>query len=277
MKKLLLVSLLALPLTLTAKTHTSSESQTGSTLLVESSIQYGMMARAYLGSPVGMVVEGYRYQLRSLYIAYLEKKINEPGYTVNSINDRLLSDWMIRLGREKMPADVLVKVKADLEEKINQWSGKRLSGQLNDYGSTEDALVTIKERITACGRNIQHSSSNKDKRKVCHGAEHITRNISEVPETAEELSVRMTSLIYPYINHLAQLKQLEYYQAFQDARDNFKNTVEAMIAQGYSAQQLAELLDFAGIDYPIVYDNLFTFVMHGSQGSVDRPAEVVVH
>ena len=278
MKKLLLITLLALPLSVTAKTsENKSNDRNGSAPLITSSIQYGMMASAYLSSPVGMVVEGYRFQLRSLYLAYLEKKINEPGYTVKSINDRLLSDWMIRLGREKVPPEILVKIKADLEEKINEWSGKRLSGQLTDFGSSQDALDTIKQRINSCGENIRHSSSNKDKRLACHGIEHVTRNISDVPESTDELSVRMQNLIHPYIDHLDRLKQLEYYQAFQDARKHFKSTVESMISQGYSAQQLAELLDFAGVDYPIVYDNLFTFVLHNSKGSVDRPAEVVVH
>ena len=91
------LALIALPvLSIASKAENNTMTQSGSTPLVTSSIHYGMMANAYLNSPVGMVVEGYRYQLRSLYLAYLEKKINEPGHTVSTINDRLLSDWMIR-------------------------------------------------------------------------------------------------------------------------------------------------------------------------------------
>ncbi|AMO56704.1 hypothetical protein GZ77_03020 [Endozoicomonas montiporae] len=277
MKKLLLISLLALPVGVIAKTAKDETMQTGSKPLINSSIQYGMMASAYLSSPVGMVVEGYRYQLRSLYLAYLEKKIQEPGNTVSTINEQLLSDWMMRLGREKVAPDVLVNVKADLEEKIRDWSDKRMSGRLNDFGSSEKALQTIKERIAACGASVRLSSSNQEKRQACHGIEQVTRNINEVPESADELSVKMQKLIYPYIDHLAQLKQLEYYQAFQDARKTFKQMVSTMIEQGYSAQQLAELLDFAGVDYPIVYDNLFVFALRNREGDADSPAEVVVH
>ena len=87
----------------------------------------------------------------------------------------------------------------------------------------------------------------------------------------------MQKLIYPYIDHLAQLKQLEYYQAFKEARHQFKLMVNTMIEQGYSAQQLAELLDFAGVDYPIVYDNLFVFALRSRKINDDSPAEVVVH
>ena len=277
MKKLLLVSLLALPVSLVAKPLKDEAAQTGSKPLINSSIQYGMMASAYLSSPVGMVVEGYRYQLRSLYLAYLEKKIQEPGNTVSTINEQLLSEWMMRLGREKVAPDVLVKVKADLEDKIRDWSAKRMAGRLSDFGSSQEALQTIKERIVACGANIRLSSSNEDKRQACHGIEQVTRNINEVPESPEDLSVKMQKLIYPYIDHLAQLKQLEYYQAFREARQQFRVMVSNMVEQGYSAQQLAELLDFAGVDYPIVYDNLFTFALRNRNENVDSPAEVVVH
>ncbi|MET4694316.1 hypothetical protein [Endozoicomonas lisbonensis] len=277
MKKLLLVSLLALPVSLVAKPSKDETVRTGSKPLINSSIQYGMMASAYLSSPVGMVVEGYRYQLRSLYLAYLEKKIQEPGNTVSTINEQLLSEWMMRLGRENVAPDVLVKVKADLEDKIRDWSAKRMAGRLSDFGSSQEALQTIKERIVACGANIRLSSSNEDKRQACHGIEQVTRNINEVPESPEDLSVKMQKLIYPYIDHLAQLKQLEYYQAFREARQQFRVMVSNMIEQGYSAQQLAELLDFAGVDYPIVYDNLFTFALRNRDENVDSPAEVVVH
>ncbi|MCW7553023.1 hypothetical protein NX722_10305 [Endozoicomonas gorgoniicola] len=277
MKKLLLVSLLTLSVSLVAKPSKDEAAQTGSKPLIDSSIQYGMMANAYLSSPVGMVVEGYRYQLRSLYLAYLEKKIQEPGNTVSSINEQLLSEWMMRLGREKVAPDVLVKVKANLEDKISDWSAKRMAGRLSDFGSSQEALQIIKDRIAACGANIRHASSNEDKRQACHGIEQVTRNSSEVSESTEELSVKMQKLIYPYIDHLAQLKALEYYQAFREARRQFRVMVSSMIEQGYSAQQLAELLDFAGVDYPVVYNRLFTFALRHSNENADSPAEVVVH
>ena len=54
MKKLLLIFLLALPVSLVAKTSEDKSPQTGSKPLISSSIQYGMMASAYLSSPVGI-------------------------------------------------------------------------------------------------------------------------------------------------------------------------------------------------------------------------------
>ena len=105
-------------------------------------------------------------------------------------------------------------------------------------------------------------------------------NISELPDSTTDLAMRMQKLIYPYIDHLDQLKELAYYQEYQEAQDHFKTTVKDMVSKGYSAQQLAELLDFAGVDYPVVYDNLFLYALRntGQTMSVglDQPVEVIV-
>ena len=243
--------------------------------LIATSIDYGIKSRAYLSSPVGMVTEGYRYQLRAQYLSFLDRKMSEPGHTIQTINDQLLSSWMNHLGRESIAPEVLVGIKRDLESKLDEWSGKSLTGQFAEFGTADGSLERINQRIQRCSGKIRLASSNLQKRDACYGSESITRDISQLPDSASELEASMQKLIYPYVDQLAQLQKLDYYEAYQVSRDTFRDTVVAMVSKGYSVRQLAELLDFAGVDYPQVYDRLYYYAL-GRENAPVVPAQVVL-
>ena len=280
MNKAFLFTLMLLPVSSVLQaseqnTFVADKVATGKKPLIANSIDFGIKSRAYLNSPVGMVTEGYRYQLRGQYLSYLDQKMAEPGHTIHTINEQLLNRWMTRLGRESIAPEALVEIKRDLEDKLEEWSGKSLTGQFGEFGEDSDTLERINHRISLCSGKIRLASSNRMKRDACYGSESITRNIIDQQRSASELEVSMQKLIYPYVDQLEQLQELEYYEAYQVSRKNFRETVVAMVSQGYSLQQLAELLDFAGVDYPQVYERLYYFALGNENGAL-VPAQVVL-
>lgn len=275
MNKSILFALMLLPVSSVMQASGKKEVSAGKKPLIATSIDYGIKSRAFLNSPVGMVAEGYRYQLRGQYLSYLEQKMAEPGHTIGIINEQLINVWMTRLGRESIAPEALVEIKRDLEGKLEEWSGKSLTGHFGQFGVGSDTLERLNQRISLCSGKIRLASSNRQKRDACYGSESITRNIIDQQRSASELEISMQKLIYPYVDQLAQLQELEYYEAYRASRNTFRETVVAMVAQGYSVQQLSQLLDFAGVDYPQVYEHLYYYASSNVNGS-SVPAQVVL-
>ena len=225
--------------------------------LVSAAIRYGMLANAYLNSPSGMITEGYRYQIRSLYLSYLREMLQEPGNTIELLNQQLLSDWMQRLGREQLSPEVLVNIRGNLELKLAEWSKNALSGQFKAMMEKEQIMSTLEQQISDCKRLSFQPASDPDKRRSCHESKNLTREVASHLIDPNLLKGEMLELLPAYANSLIQVSGRPYYRAFKTSRDDFKESLLTLMTQGYTARQLAEILEFAGVDHPQVFDQLY--------------------
>ena len=229
--------------------------------LVSSAVRYGILSQAYHSSPSGMITEGYRYQLRQYFLSYLKHTLHKPGNTTEKIRESLLSDWMMRLGREKMPPAHLVKIKHEMEDMLTDWTTKRLRGVLKDKVSPADLMPQIEKTITHCLKSVSQADSNPEKRQACHGAKLLTRHETSRVRDAEKLKDAMQKLIWPFAVSLADVETRPFYDAYKEARSQFRVTLIEFMKQGYSTRQLAEILEYAGVDSPVVFDRLYYHAM----------------
>lgn len=239
--------------------------------LVSVAVRYGMMADAYLSSPSGMVTEGYRFQIRSLYLTYLKEMLAEPGHTVEKINESLLAQWMMRLGREGFGPETLLSIKSGMQDKLAEWSQKSLSGQITPFLESTEIMPKLEQKITACKRMTPQPSSNPAKRRSCHQAESLTRVESSKLIDPNLLQSAMLKLIPSYAHGLIDVSSRPYYRAFITSREDFQESVSTLLSQGYTARQLAEILEFAGVDYPEVFNNLYFHALRNDK-SIHEPA-----
>ncbi|MRI34447.1 hypothetical protein EOPP23_15770 [Endozoicomonas sp. OPT23] len=258
MKKLFILPLL-LSLNLSANAVESEPTTVSDPAmpLVSAAIRYGMLANAYLNSPSGMITEGYRYQIRSLYLSYLRELLQEPGNTIDKLNEQLMTDWMTRLGREQLSPEVLVNIRGNLEIKLAEWSNNALSGQFKGMMEKEEVMPTLEQRIKACKRVAFQPASDPDKRRSCHQSKQLTREISSHLIDPNLLKNEMLELLPAYANSLIQVSGRPYFRAFKTSKEDFQESLITLMTQGYSARQLAEILEFAGVDYPQVFDQLY--------------------
>ncbi|WP_422412790.1 MULTISPECIES: hypothetical protein [unclassified Endozoicomonas] len=238
--------------------------------LVSAAVRYGMMASAYLNSPSGMVTEGYRFQIRSLYLSYLKEMLAEPGHTVEKINETLLAQWMMRLGREGFGPETLLSIKNGMQDKLAEWSQKSLSGQITPSLESTEIMPKLEQQIKACKRMTPQPSSDPAKRRSCHQAESLTRIESSTLIDPESLKSAMLKLIPSYAQGLIDVSSRPYYRAFITSKEDFQGSVSTLLGQGYTARQLAEILEFAGVDYPEVFNNLYYYALRNDQ-SIHEP------
>ncbi len=258
MKKLIILPLLlSLKLSASPIEPESMSTQEPAMPLVAAAIRYGMLASAYLNSPSGMITEGYRYQIRSLYLSYLRETLQEPGNTIETLNKQLISNWMKRLGREQLPPMVLVNIRENLEIKLTEWSKNALSGQLKAMMEKDQVMPTLEQQIKACKRLAFQPASNPDKRRSCHQTKQLTRGVSSGLIDPNLLKGEMLALLPAYANSLVQISGRPYYRAFKTSKEDFQESLLTLMTQGYSARQLAEILEFAGVDHPQVFDQLY--------------------
>ena len=238
--------------------------------LVSAAVRYGMMADAYLSSPSGMVTEGYRFQIRSLYLSFLKEMLAEPGHTVEKINEALLADWMMRLGREGIGPETLVSIKNGMQNKLTEWSQKSLSGQITPFLESTEIMPKLEQQIKACKKMTPQPSSDPAKRRSCHQAESLTRVESSTLIDPNLLKSAMLKLIPAYTQGLIDVSNRPYYRAFLTSREDFEESLSALLGQGYTARQLAEILEFAGVDYPEVFDSLYYHALRNDK-SIHEP------
>ena len=239
--------------------------------LVSAAVRYGMFSNAYLSSPSGMVTEGYRYQLRGQYVAYLRTMLEDaPGNTIEKINDTLINDWMQRLGREEITPEVLLNLKQGITATLEEWSHKTLSGQITPYTESQNIMKELEKQITVCQRMTIQPSSDPEKRRYCHQSEQLTRDESSHLIDPNLLKSAMLKLIPMYAQSLIGVSSRPYYRAYLSSQEDFEGTLKGLLKEGYSARQLAEILEFAGIDYPEVFDQLYYFALRNDQSIHDK-------
>ena len=229
--------------------------------LVSSAVRFGILSQAYHSSPSGMITEGYRYQLRQYFLSYLRETLHKPGNTTDKIRESLLSDWMMRLGREKVPPTHLVKIKQEMETMLAKWTTKRMRGVLKDKAAEDNLMPKIEETINECLKVVSQADSHPEKRHACHGAKLLTQHETSKVTDAEKLKEAMQKLIWPFAVSLADVEDRPFYDAYKEARSHFRNTLMEFMEQGYSTRQLAEILEYAGVDSPVVFDRLYYHAM----------------
>ncbi|MGI9275483.1 MAG: hypothetical protein ACR2PT_11650 [Endozoicomonas sp.] len=229
--------------------------------LVSSAVRFGILSQAYHSSPSGMITEGYRYQLRQYFLSYLKETLHKPGNTTDEIRESLLSDWMMRLGREKMPPTHLVKIKQEMEAMLTEWTTKRMRGVLQDKAVEANLMPKIEETIDECLKLVSQADSHPEKRQACHGAKLLTQHETSKVTDVAKLKEEMQKLIWPFAVSLADVEARPFYDAYKEARSHFRNTLMEFMEQGYSTRQMAEILEYAGVDSPVVFDRLYYHAM----------------
>lgn len=234
--------------------------------LVSAAVRYGILSDAYLRSPSGMINEGYHYQLRSLYQTYLKEMLLEPGLTTDKIKESLLSDWMMRLGRENISPDLLVTLKQKLSEKLLEWSQNHLAGELNQPVETNDIMPLLEQQIKECGRWTRQPSSHPAKRRSCHQSEQLTRYEASHLIDPNLLKQAMLNILPAYTEGLIEVSKRSYYREYLHSKKEFLITLDSLLEEGYTARQLAEILELSGVDYPVVFDRLYFHALREDRG-----------
>ncbi len=235
--------------------------------LIYSAVQYGIYGNGYLRSPTGMITEGYRYQLRQLYLKYLIVSLQLPGNTLEKIQGNALEIWksVLELGDYSPEENDLITKK--LSSKISEWSRKYHSGLFYSFQSRENISSVLTQKLSDCLRNLSGPLSDPIKLRSCNGSDLITRQEPVSETDLADLIQAMKLTVNFYIRGLHKIQTLPYYGIYKEALNDFRAAIFDRLDAGYEAKQIAQILEFAGVNYDIVYEKLYYHALRYSSNT----------
>ncbi|WP_067522063.1 hypothetical protein [Endozoicomonas ascidiicola] len=228
------------------------------TELVEQALKYGMLADAYQKSPQGMITEGYRYQLRQLYLNWLPKALEVPGQTIEKANATIIRQWSDLLGQADYPASEKEQWVSLLANALNDWANKH-QRQFFSLKDITSVMPVLKNKLEECNQYLQKPSSFNLKQNACHSMGSITRQVTSENSSTDSLNASMKAATYRFIESMNDTHTLPWYQEYLDSKSAFNDVIRERLDTGYSYQQLSQILQLAGIDYPIIYQHIRDF------------------
>ena len=229
--------------------------------LIEQALQYGMLADAYQKSAQGMITEGYRYQLRQQYLAWLPKALERPGQTIELANESILRQWNDLLDQAEYPDSQKAQWIDMLNRLLTEWSDKHQK-QAFSLTSQETILSKFSNKLGECSQHLSKPASHNLKQSACHSMGNITRQTMNQEGSSETLNSAMKTTTYRYIENLEKVESLPYYKTYLESRTAFNTILRERMDTGYSYQQLAQILQLAGIDYPVIYQHIRELSLH---------------
>ncbi|MFK0572450.1 hypothetical protein [Endozoicomonas sp.] len=223
--------------------------------LIEHALKYGMLADAYQKSSRGMITEGYRYQLRQLYLTWLPKALETPGQTIELANESALQQWQELLDQAEYSDTRKTQWIEMLTGLLEEWSDKHQK-QAFSLKNQETVLSAFNNKLGECSQHLNKPASSDLKQSACHSMGNITRQISDQDSSPETLNSAMKTTTYRYIENLEKVASLPYYKAYIKSRAAFNDILRDRLDTGYSYQQLSQILQLAGIDYPVIYQHI---------------------
>ncbi len=223
--------------------------------LIEYALHYGMLADAYQKSAQGMITEGYRYQLRQLYLAWLPRALEIPGQTIELANEAALRQWQELLDQADYPDEQKKNWINRLGSMLATWSDKHQK-QAFSLNKINSVLDEFNNKLGECSQYLNKPASHDLKQSACHSMGNITRQTFEQHLDPEQLSASMKTTTYRYIENMEKVIELPYYQAYIDSQTAFNTILRDRLDTGYTYQQLAQILQLAGIDYPVIYQHI---------------------